>query len=86
MKRYPVRPGTMIQLPQRQAFVRKAPAKRAPKPEELLPQMRKTIKRLTIAVVALVVALAVAFATMVYLGTQGEPQEPTGRNYHTVST
>ena len=61
MERYPVKPGTAIQLPQRTTkVIPKKPAKRTPTPEEQIASLKKSRFWLTAAVVLLSAALCLA--------------------------
>ena len=63
MKKYPIKPDTAVQLPRRnlQSAVKKQPARRRPlSPEEQIPPLKRSIRRLKIAVAVLVLLLATA--------------------------
>ena len=61
MDRYPVKPGTAIQLPQRTTKVApKKPVKRTPTPEEQLADLKRARFWLTVAVVLLSATLCLA--------------------------
>lgn len=63
MKKYPVKPDAAIQLPRRslQNAVKKQPARRRPlSPEEQIPLLKRSIRRLKITVAVLVLLLVAA--------------------------
>lgn len=85
MKQYPVKPGTVIQLPQR----KKAPPKKSflrkklLPPEELVLQQRKTIKWLWTALICTVMLLCLSVALLFHLNEQREASANIGQNYST---
>ncbi len=66
MEAYPVKPGTVIQLPQRAAAPSKksAPRRKSLPPEELVVRQRKTIRWLALAVFCLVLLLGLSVALL----------------------
>ncbi len=61
MDRYPVKPGTAVQLPQRTPkFAPKKPAKRMPTPEEQIAGLKRTRFWLTVIVVLLSITLCLS--------------------------
>ena len=85
MERYPVKPGTVIQLPQRKA----APAKKATSrkkvlpPEEQVIQQRKTIRWLCVALASTFLLLCLSVALLFHLEREQESTETIGQNYMT---
>lgn len=85
MEKYPVKPGTPIQLP---AQPKVAPAKKKParkkkalKPEERLPRMRSAIRWLILALVVSLLAFVLTAAMVLMLLDQrdgsDQPSEPS---------
>lgn len=91
MEKYPVKPGTVIQIPVRSAEPEpRKPARRKKEPpiEVQLASMRSLVRNLTAMVIASVTALAVVTGMLLYVLFQPDPadQVPMGRNYSTSST
>lgn len=71
MERYPVKPGTVIQLPQRKpAASKKAPRKKILSQEEQLAQQRRTIRFLRLSLVCTLLLLTLAVIFLVHLSGQ----------------
>lgn len=89
MQTNPVKPGTVVQLPVRKDKppVRKAARKpRVLPPEEQIPQLRKLIRRLAIAVGVLSLLLCIAAAAAVHSYFREDANKNIGKNYTTVGT
>lgn len=90
MKQYPIKPGTVVQLPYRaEEPAAKKPVirKKALTPEELIARQRKIIQILCVIAAALVAALALTAAVLVrsvQLRQQSEQQASTRRSYNAV--
>lgn len=91
MKQYPVKPGTVVQLPYRaeEAPVKKPVArKKVLTSEEQLARQRKIIQGLSAGIAALVVALSLTAAALgrsLQLQKSGEQNQIIGRNYSTAA-
>ena len=89
MESYPVRPGTVVQLPQRreEPVVKKSSGRRkaAPAPEEQVKRLKKAIRKLWVTILVLVLLLAAAghFAGKYILEATAEFLP--GQNYHSVT-
>ena len=87
MERYPVKPGTIVQLPKDRsaAYTRRSTNWRAMvPPEEQIEKQKRTIRRLGSAVAALLVLLVgLGFVIVQLLRHPG--QTPLGQNYSTVT-
>ena len=85
MDHYPVKPNTVVQLPQRsqEVVVKKAPRKRELTPEEQLARLRKSIRWL--ALLLTVALMAFTFSTVILLRYLDRPEEGStiGQNYST---
>ena len=89
MEKYPVKPGTAVQLPSRQAAEsakKQTSRKRSQKPEEQFLQMRKLIRWLTVIIAALSLLLCITAGMLAYLLSNQQPSRPAGRNYTTDVT
>lgn len=85
MKKYPVKPNTVVQIPNRPAPVKKSHQRRI-SPEEQVLSLRKKCRRLTMLLVVswlLVAALAVAVGVTV---NELDFQRFLGQNYTTTDT
>lgn len=88
MKRYPVKPGTKIQIPARPEPVERktVKAKKEKTPEEQIAGLQRLVKLLTVLLLTLSVALAVSVGILAYQladDTGAQPQQPMSRNYTT---
>lgn len=84
MAKYPVRPGTVIQLPRRQesAAVKKAPRKRTIPLEDQVKILKKWVRILVVSLlVAVAVAAALAFPAIQHLQ---ERRAKLGQNYSSI--
>lgn len=85
MEKYPVKPGTIVLLPKERP-VEKKPAPRKPQvpPEAVIQTQRRTIRRLSGGIAALVALLVLLGAVTVHL-LGGQKKAPLGKNYSTVT-
>lgn len=85
MQRYPVRPGTVVQLPNRkeETTPKKSPRKKTISPEEQLEKLKKQVRTLWLSLI-LVSLLAAALAVPTYQHWK-EGQKKIGQNYTTVT-
>ena len=85
MEKYPVKPGTPINLPRRTANTSKKQnsRRRTLSHEELLAVQRKTIRYLRVAVICLLVCLAAAITMMLHFAQNQEVHNNIGQNYST---
>ena len=85
MERYPVKPGTVIQLPHRKAAPPRKPLfrKRLLPPEELVTQQRKTIKWLWVALICTFLLLCLSVTLLLHLNPYTEASATIGQNYST---
>ena len=84
MKKYPVKPGTIVLLPKERPG-RKAPSRhQATPPEETLRGQRRTIRRLSRAVAVLLVLLVLAGIAIVQL-VERSAKPAVGQNYSAVT-
>lgn len=90
-EKYPVKPGTPIQLPYRapEPPVKKKPAKEKPelKPEERIARLRRRVRWLTLALAAALLAFALSAAAALWLLEQRDAQadSPVGQNYTVIN-
>ena len=87
MKKYPIKPDTAVQLPRRsqQSAAKKQPARRRQlSPEEQIPSLKRSIRRLKFTVVVLVLLLAAA-AVAAFLHLQNHNALPERPNYTTTT-
>lgn len=87
MRRYPVKPGTVIQLPQRKPAPQKKSAfrKKLLPPEEQVVRQRRIIKWLAVALASTVLLLCLSVALLFHLSQQREAKVTIGQNYNTQS-
>ena len=87
MEKYPIRPGTPVHIPMRNAI---PDAKRAPRkkreitPEEQLSRLRIMVRRLSLALIAALVTIALLFGILLASSLQEQTQAPSVRNYTTT--
>jgi len=87
MKRYPVNPGTRIQLPKHpapEAVKKPVPKKRSLTAAQKLNRLRQVVKWLAIALVATLLLLGFAISLLLEEAGPSLPQENIGQNYNTV--
>ena len=88
MQKYPIKPGTAVQLPDRKALERQASPviRRQPSAEELVPQLRKTVRILVAAVSLLSITLGLTAWLLVRSSLNVQLPAPgnMGRNYTAV--
>lgn len=88
MRQYPVKPGTVIQLPQRKAALPKKPLfrKRTLPPEELVVQQKKTIRWLWVALICTILLLVLSVILLLHMDSDVEAVATIGQNYITRNT
>ena len=89
MERFPVKPGTRVLLPNREApaATKKAPVKRRSlSPEERLVRARKIIQWLIISLVAAILALCLSIGLLIETITPETQHGAIGQNYNTTGT
>lgn len=84
MAKYPVKPGTVIQLPQRKSAPSKKAGsrKRQLSPEEQVIRQRKTIRGLWVALITTALLLGLC-ASLLHTYRQQDTPETIGQNYMT---
>ena len=84
-KAYPIKPGTAVQLPDRQKYLESRPyvRRRMITVEEQVVQLRKSVRSLAIAVVALSLVLGITAALLLQSLQKPDDTMPgnLGRNY-----
>lgn len=87
MEKYPVKPGTAVQIPKRQAVQppRKGHFRPILTPEEQIRRLRKLVHRLTIAL-AVVLFLLAGLAFFLGFHMESHAQLRPGQNYSSVTT
>ena len=88
MERYPVKPGTPVQLPNRAAPALKKSVQRK-KPLSVKQQnnrLRKALRWMTIALVVALVALTVTVSMLVHTVQERDMKGAIGKNYNTINT
>lgn len=88
MRQYPVKPGTVILLPQRKATPSKKALyrKRLLPPEELVVQQKKTIRWLWVALICTLLLLALSVVLLLHMDNDVEAVATIGQNYITRNT
>ena len=90
MAKYPVKPGTVVQLPHRLEYnnaVKKQPARRkAIPPEEQVVLLKQLSRRLALALVIAVAIAAVACYVAVTQFIENQSKQALGQNYSVIST
>lgn len=88
MEKYPVKPGTPIQLPQRsgETAAKKRPLrrKRILTPEEQLPRLRFSVRLLMLALTVALIAFALTSLLAIHLLEERGSRIPIGQNYSVV--
>lgn len=86
MQTQPVKPGTAVHIPSRPVSKKAPSRKKVLSPEEQVVKLRKQIRKLVWAVIALILALGLTTASTLYLLHQQQIQDDLGKNYSTVTT
>lgn len=87
MEKYPVKPGTHINLPKREttAVQKKSSRRRALKPEEQVIQLKKSLRRTRFIVVLLILAVigmgVLNWWYMKKMSVEPEEEAPIGQNF-----
>ena len=88
MKQYPIKPGTAVQIPDRQAYFEKhqPEPRNHVSPEELVPQLRRIVRILVAALLVLSVSLGITAWLLIQSISDSAIQFPgnMGRNYTTI--
>lgn len=86
MDKYPVKPGTHIQLHPRPEVKpgRSSSRKRSYTPEEQILRLRRGIKGLALALLSCLLALALTVTLLVHTSQQYRESNAIGKNYNTV--
>lgn len=84
MTKYPVDPGTIIQIPKGRAPIRTAPRRTTIPLEAKLERQRRLI-RILLAVVVVLLITASAMGTAIYRMWKEPHSRPKGQNYSTVA-
>lgn len=85
MAQCPVKPGTVVNIPQRAPSKKPPSGKKQAKPEIILARLNQSIKRLRIAVAILSVLLVLSAGALSFLLYQSYTQPDIGFNYNTIS-
>lgn len=91
MKRYPVKPGTKVQIPARPEIPerKRSRSRKERSPEEQIAALHKLVQMLVILVAALATTLAVTVGLLIYTlmsdSAPQQPQTPMTRNYTTAA-
>ena len=85
MANHPVKPGTVIQLPQRKLTSPKKSSsrKRHLPPEELVIRQKRTIRWLWLALISMAFMLALSIALLLHINQEQPTAETIGQNYMT---
>lgn len=88
MEQYPVKPGTHVQLPNREAPAAKKPVHRR-KPLSVKEQnnrLRKTLRWMTTVLAVALLALTVTVSMLIHTVQDRDMKGAIGKNYNTVNT
>ena len=87
MSRYPVKPGTVIHLPKRQALAeKKTEMYHEEDAGRHVVRLQKTVRFLMVLVALLSVLLTITAFMLIRTLSEDKPVAPIGRNYTTVDT
>ena len=88
MDKYPVKPGTHIQIPQRPKSTANKPSskKKIYTPEEQVQRLRRSVKGLVLALICSMLALGMTITLLVHTVTEYKESASIGKNYNTVDT
>ena len=88
MEKYPVKPGTPIQLPSRKAAppAKKQPSRRCPAPEEQVKKLKKRLRVVSVVMTLVLALLAGALYLAVDYIFENNGKPLPGQNYSTAET
>ncbi len=88
MGKYPVKPGTYIQIPQRPSSPTNKAASRRKSipPEEQVLRLRRRVKSLALSLVCCLLALGLTVSLLVHTVSESQKNAEIGKNYNTVDT
>ena len=81
MAQYPIKPGTPIQLPNRSGGKKQAPRKRQPTAAEQVQQLKRTVKRLIVALAVLTLVLCMTTIVLLQVMHDDATVPVAGKNY-----
>ena len=85
MVKHPVRPNTVVTIPERTARVRPAPVRKPVRPEEEPAQLRRTIAQLRLWVCLLLAALMLCVAVLTWQELTRSKEPAIGQNYSSIT-
>ena len=85
MARFPVKPDTTVVIPKREAPKPRVPQKKGPRPEEIIAQLKNSLRRLRIALAVVIFLLVLTAGALGYMVAQSMEDPALGSNYSTVT-
>ncbi|MBQ9167695.1 MAG: hypothetical protein IJX67_04715 [Oscillospiraceae bacterium] len=87
MEKYPVKPGTSVQIPNRSSHepVRK-PRPKSPGPEEQIARLRHALQVVLLVLIAVLMAFAITAGLLIHTLNQPDNTVPLGQNFGSVQT
>ena len=85
MAKHPVKPNTVVTIPERSVRLRSAAARRPQRPEEDTDQLHRTILQLRLWVCMLMAALMLCVAAITWQELNRPKQPAIGQNYSSIT-
>ena len=87
MEKYPVKPGTSVQIPSRSSHEPgRKPRPKLPTPEEQNAQLRHTLRVMLLVLAAVLMAFAITAGLLIHTLNQAKNTVPLGQNFGIVQT
>lgn len=88
MEKYPVKPGTAVQIPQRPAepAAKRVKRRKVLRPEEQIARLRSAVVWMGLTIAVLIAALVLTVAVSLHMMEQQEKAPVIGQNYTSVET
>ena len=84
MVKHPVKPNTVVTIPERSVRIRTTPSRKPQRPEEDTDQLRRTILQLRLWVCMLMAALMLCVAALTWQELQRSKGPAIGQNYNSI--
>ena len=84
MVKHPVKPNTVVTIPERSVRIRTTPSRKPQRPEEDTDQLRRTILQLRLWICMLMAALMLCVGVLTWQELHREEKPAIGQNYHSI--
>ena len=84
MVKHPVKPNTVVTIPERSVRLRTTPSRKPHAPEEDTDQLRRTILQLRLWICMLMAALMLCVGVLTWQELNRDTEPAIGQNYHSI--